>query len=280
MGILLVSYDMFFKILSSIFLLCPLFVFAEPSPMPKLNSARLLLSKVRGGDYAHAGDKQATEMVLERLLQIAREVRGGKALDIGSGFGGTADDIYHFGFHDIYGIDIDKAAIAYSQARYPHITFIQADAKEIATVFSPNLFSLVSLFNVCYAIENKQALLEQTYAVTRPGGILVLFDYTSKEGTLPLKDFAGKEMHPMVLSSLQKQLASSSWNILEMTDLSHEYIEWYEQFLDKLSAEHAVLSKEFSEEDIMRVTAMFATMLEWLKGGSLGGAVIYAQKPK
>lgn len=269
---------MFIKIFMCLLMLCPLIVCGDSLPIPKLNSARLLLSKVRGGDYLHPGDKEAVDMIIQKLLQIAPEISEEAVLDIGSGLGGTANDIYHLGLQNICGIDIDEAAISYSQVRYPHIKFIHANANAIANLFVQNEFSLITLFNVMYAIEDKPTLLNQIHAITKRGGILVLFDYTSKKGAFPLKDFSGKTIYPLALDVLPDQLKSSGWEILEVTDLSSKYIEWYEHLLNKISQEHEMLAQDFSDEDIARVVVTFHTMLQWLKDSTLGGAVIYAQK--
>lgn len=269
---------MFMKIFICLFIVCPLIACADSLPVPKLNSARSLLSTVRGGDYIHAGDKEAIEIVIQRLLEIAPEIMKGCVLDIGSGLGGTANDMYDVGFQKIYGIDIDQAAVSYAQIRYPHIKFINANANEISDLFFQNEFSLVTLFNVIYAIEDKETLLNQIYSVTKPGGVLVLFDYTSKDGEFPFQDLSGKVMYPIALNSIQDQLKSSCWEILEVTDLSSQYIDWYKNLLIKISQEHEKLVQVFSEEDISRVTTTFNILLDWLKDFSLGGVVIYAQK--
>ncbi len=84
--------------------------FLWPSSKPvvsNLNQARLMLSELRGGDFTHAGDREAVDMVITKIKQEASEVLNGNCLDVGCGFGGTADYLVKNGFKHVWGIDID-----------------------------------------------------------------------------------------------------------------------------------------------------------------------------
>lgn len=72
--------------------------FSNPLPMEKMNTARLLLANLRGGDYAHPGDKDAIDMVIRKVLELSPDIQKGICLDIGSGLGGTANYMYESGF--------------------------------------------------------------------------------------------------------------------------------------------------------------------------------------
>ena len=46
------------------------FLFApSKAKFPKLNQARLILSELRGGDFAHPGDREAVDMVMTKIKQ-------------------------------------------------------------------------------------------------------------------------------------------------------------------------------------------------------------------
>lgn len=64
-----------------------------------LNSSRLLLSRVRGGDYAHAGDRKAIDIVLEKVLSLEPDLKSKAVLDVGCGCGGTAQYCMKQVFH-------------------------------------------------------------------------------------------------------------------------------------------------------------------------------------
>ncbi len=255
----------------------PWFSFAD-SPPPKINTARVLLSKLRGGDYAHAGDREAIDLVIQKAIKLSPEIIQGNSLDVGSGFGGTANDLYAYGFHHIYGIDIDEAAVAYAQKNYPRVNFLTSDAKNVTAVFEPKFFSFIYLFNVMYAIEDKKGTLQSLNTVAKPGAILAVFDYSDKGKGFPLMDLAGKPIYPIVTTTFQSDLIDAGWEVLEIMDLSDAYITWYENLLNTLSKEKDVLARDFSKEDIDKVEMIFGTMLKWLQDGSLGGSLIFAEK--
>ena len=61
----------------------------QTEKIPAPNSACLLLAELRRGDYAHAGDAEAIELVIEKLLRLNPQIKSGRVLDVASGFGGT-----------------------------------------------------------------------------------------------------------------------------------------------------------------------------------------------
>jgi ubiquinone/menaquinone biosynthesis C-methylase UbiE len=245
----------------------------------KINSARVLLTHLREGDYAHAGDKEAIHMVVRRVLKLAPDIQNGPCLDVGSGFGGTADYLYRLKFHSIYGIDIDEAAVEYAKKRYQEVQFFAANADQISDVFEPHFFSFIYFFNVLYAIQDKKMILEQCFQVAKPGAILALFDYTTKQPAFHLEDLAGKPMYPIVLNQLAKDLEAIGWEIVDITDLSAHFLIWYQTLLTKMEQEQSALSDRFSQGDILKVKTTFSMIFEWLQTSLLGGAVVYARKP-
>lgn len=253
-------------------------MFSSGHSSPKINTARMLLAELRGGDYAHAGDREAVHMVAEKAIQLSPDIQKGRTLDVGSGYGGTANDFYHLGFKKIWGIDMDVAAVHYATMKYPEIKFFAAEANEIPNLFEPHFFSFIYLFNVFYAIEDKLTLLKKLSIVAEKGAILTLFDYTAEEKSLSMKDLAGKPMYPIILSEIKEDLKKSGWEVLEVVDLSNEYLFWYQSLLDKLAEERGRLTQKFSEADIVRVENTFTLLRSWLENMTLGGVVIYAKK--
>lgn len=253
---------------------------AVSSSHPKLNSSRLLLSQLRGGDYAHAGDIEAIEIVLEKVLSLAPQVKNEAALDVGCGFGGTANYLYQHGFKNVHGMDLDQAAVYYAKDKYPSIDFKAADALNIDTIYSPHQFSFLYLFNVIYAIQDKALLLKKLANIAKPGSLLVIFDYAQGKNLLEksMKDLAGESMYPIQMNSLQKELRNAGWKIVEITDMTSHYIIWYKRLLEKLSAQSPLLKKDFSAEDLSKVEKTFTFLLNQLEQGNLESVIIYARK--
>ena len=245
---------------------------------PPLNEARLLLGHLRGGDYAHAGDEEAIDLVISKVLELSPQTLQGPCLDVGSGFGGTASYLHRLHFSSTFGIDLDEAAVRYAQEHYPQITFTNGNAHQVTEFFDPDYFSFIYLFNVLYAVEDKPSLLKKLSKVAQPGALLAIFDYTTTQADLQLNDLAGKPMYPIVVSELKSVLKETGWELIEITDLSPSFLTWYRILLKKLEAESPLLSIRFSESSLTKVRTTFRTIENWLSSSLLGGVVIYAKR--
>ena len=73
---------------------------------------KYLLTEIRQGDYTHAGDEEAIEMMLPFISSKD------SLLDIGSGLGGTAEYIRQRKGCNIVGIDKDIKAIRYAKNNF------------------------------------------------------------------------------------------------------------------------------------------------------------------
>lgn len=248
------------------------------TPTPPLNQARLLLSQLRGGDFTHAGDKEAVDMVIAKLKQEHPEVLKGNCLDVGCGFGGTADYLIKQGAKHVWGIDVDKAVIGYAKSKYKGVEFLTLDATSVSTHFKRGFFSFIYLFNVLYAIEDKASVLKQLAEVASPGAILMIFDYSATDDSEPILDLAGNPMRPINTAEIRQQLQESGWEVLEVRDLSNNFITWYEQLLHKLEEKKQELKGHFLEKDIAKFSATYLHILHQLHHETLGGLMIYAKR--
>jgi len=149
----------------------------------------VLLSRLRGGDYAHAGDREAIDIVLEKILSLEPALKSKAVLDVGCGCGGTAQYLYKAGFSHVKGIDLDLAAISYAQRTYPALSFTAADALMIDKIYQPSYFSFIYMFNALYAFQDKLSLLTQLSTIAKSDCLLAIFDYTEKKSSpnSPLK---------------------------------------------------------------------------------------------
>ncbi len=253
----------------------------------KRNESRNILTKLRGGDYAHVGDIEAMNLTLSKLENHKDITQEGNILDLGSGYGGTADYFFKHGYKRIWGIDYDKNAVDYSSSHYKHIKFFHLDPKDLTKKFRKDFFSLVYMFNVAYAISNKELLVQNITKTSKQGAILAVFDYTKLKEHVPsskkdkpeiMKDFASNLMHPLEVKNFTSILEKNGWKILEVTDLTKEYINWYEGFLQKTISQKSELLKSHKEKDIEKAANLFNRILFNLKNETLGGCLILAEK--
>lgn len=283
-----------FLLFSIIFAAAVIYWKYSKKPQPQLNPGRVLLTKIREGDYAHAGDKEAIDLVLARVTHYLRQKNGlqeaestpknlyknTKTLDVGCGFGGTADYLYEKGFHHIWGFDVDKEAIEYASYAHPNVNFKVEDVKDVAHKFEKNSFSLIYLFNTFYAFADQAQSLKDLAEVAEPGAILVIFDYSHLKPEQPhgLKDLTGSPMHPIAIGSLHEWLNQAGWEVLEEMDLSQHFIRWYWALLNKLELRETTFLKQFSEETINKFYKVYADILKELNDQVIGGMVVYARK--
>ena len=255
------------------------FLFApSKAKFPKLNQTRLMLSELRGGDFTHPGDREAVDMVMTKIKQENPDIILGNCLDVGCGFGGTADYLVKNGFKHVWAVDIDPAVIEYAKSKYKEVNFQAADAASVSMKFERNFFSFVYLYNVLYAIEDKVAVLRQLARVSKPGAILMIFDYSVEKTTEPLLDLAGKVMLPIQTKKIKQQLYESGWEVLEVRDLSETFAVWYEQLLQKLEDKKKEIKGHFLEKDIAKFSAAYIHILHQLRHKTLGGVLIYAKR--
>lgn len=245
-----------------------------------INQSRLLLKKLRGGDYAHIGGVAVVDMIMERALAFKPSLKEEKILDVGSGLGGTANYLFDKGYQKIWGIDVDDEAVRYASEEYPNVSFKTVDALQARSAFSANNFDFLYLFNVAYAIEGKELLFKELAKICAPGGILVVFDFVQSDrgNHLRMNDLANQTMQPIKLHLLRKILKKTGWKIVKEDDLSSESIDWYKKDLVTLTSLKSKLLKEFPQSAVIRTERIFSSILKALENKTLNSVVIYAQK--
>jgi len=244
-----------------------------------VNQSRLLVTRLRDKDDVDVGSGEAVDTIINHVLAVDPSLKKGAVLDVGSGFGGKTDYLHRAGFTHVQGVDLDETAVAYAQAKYPHLHFQVGNALHVDQMYAPQSFSFLHVFHVSYAIQEKALLLQRLATIAKPGGILVLFDYA--EGKTPFadatQDLAGKPMYPIQVPHIQKDLKAAGWKVMEITDITPLFVTVYREAVNKLAAQLPVLRKEFSAQAIQRVQDTFSVLATRLEKGDLGGVIIYAQ---
>ncbi|MEM9242862.1 MAG: methyltransferase domain-containing protein [Pseudomonadota bacterium] len=241
-------------------------------------TGKKLLSLLRGGDYAHAGEEEAIDLCMRRFPKhTACEL-----LDVGCGLGKTADYIQSHGYGEVTGVDIEKESIAYAQSHYAP-KFLTMDVADIKEKIEQK-FDIITLFNSLYAFSNQEKALTDIYSITKTGGSIMIFEYTNLcEGKNPFYQQEDKSkgilpFYPLNLTPIKKSMENIGWQSIEIIDVSDKYQVWYINLLKKLLTAHQQVIAQFDTAYFTSAYLLYSKMLSEILRGTLGGAIIYASK--
>lgn len=256
--------------------------------MKKSNNPRLLIAKLRKGDYAHAGEEEAIDIVTSDIKELISKSSSNndkkeiklKAIDIGCGLGGTANYFKNRTGYDVYGVDIDQAVIQHARDKYKNIKFFNCNVLDVKNELCDERFDLVYMFNSFYAFENQLEALKVLADITKQNGLLVIFDYSIEieDESFNLLDLAGRKMHPIYTGSIENTLNSSGWKLIRVVNLHEKFEDWYSSVVDRLHKNKIELLNEFTEESYAIVEKTFIKILDNIKNKILSGSIVYASK--
>lgn len=236
--------------------------------MTDANSCEIkkVLGFVRGDDFAHAGEKEAIDLVFHDIAKKEDQL----LLDVGCGLGGTANYIEKQGFGKVIGIDIDQDTINYAKKTYPHIDFLLSDVASVSQVLHDK-FDIIYMFNAFYAFLDHKAALEELKKLAKPHCQLIIFDYVK------LGAFAKRVVvhNPITLEKFAKDLNASGWRLINSVFLDTQYQKWYYRFLRKIIAKKKEIIAQFGSSAYDYVFKTYSELLADIENKQLGGAVFY-----
>jgi SAM-dependent methyltransferase len=238
-------------------------------------TGKKILSLLREGDYAHAGEEEAIELTLAGLSPSPDR----RVLDIGCGLGGTVEYMGRVGFGIITGIDIDPDTIAYAANRYPRHTFVCGPAGEASRYLQPG-FSLTVLFNALYTFPDQVAALQEAHTLSVQGGELRIFDYTARFATPQVTAFCDRygrgRWRPILLDRADEMLQTAGWTLQAINDLSPRYETWYGDLVNKIQAKRGEIVSLHGERWFEYALKRYQDLLDVMKEGIIGGAIVTA----
>jgi SAM-dependent methyltransferase len=134
-----------------------------------------ILSLVRDGDYAHAGEEEAIELAMAPIAKRPGQV----IVDAGCGRGGTAHYIQTKGWGRVIGFDIEPSSIAAARKAYPDIEFHVCDVCEAARTLDA-MADVVCMFNAYYCFPDQARALQSLRHISRRTTRLVIFDHVNR----------------------------------------------------------------------------------------------------
>ncbi len=242
-------------------------------------TGKQLVSFLRQGDFAHAGEEKAIDLVMEKF----RKDTGQQILDAGCGLGGTASYIQKQGWGTVSGIDIEGESIKYATQHYPSIKFHTADVAHTDELFANSTFDIICLFNSFYAFNDQHTALLALSKIAKTASDLVIFDYSimsltennpfyrdSSENQTPFK--------PVIINSCEHLLKSTQWKLNTLIDVTENYLHWYEELINKLKSHKNNITTQFGKNAYAGAYTTYSEIYNALAKKELGGIIIYAEK--
>jgi len=239
-------------------------------------TGKQLLARIRGSDYAHAGEEEAIELAFRPVPRRPNQL----LLDVGCGLGGTAKYVQDHGWGTVVGIDLEPDSIARARQAYPRIEFHACDVVQAGSVIG-HKHDLIYLFNSFYAFADQPRALASLAQLAKPSGQLVLFDYADRGGydSNPLMcDGEPFIPHPVRLSLVGDILQRAGWQLTEVEDLTAAYDRWYDSLLQRMDGKRDQVVDVVGAEGFNFVRSMYAGLLSTIRDGRLGGAIVRARR--
>jgi SAM-dependent methyltransferase len=245
----------------------------RPTAMNNATGKRLL-ALVRDGDYAHPGEEEANHLLFAGLTRDP----GRRVLDAGCGGAGTAAWVQAHGLGAVTGIDIDPETARLARERHPEVTVVEGDLQRAGeTLTGP--FGLIYAMTALYAAPDQTAVFRELGALAAPGAELRLLEYADPHGRFAGEtggDLSRGWWRPLRPRRLPALLVSAGWTAVEVRDLHPEFVYWYRELCGRIAAKRDEISRAFGDEWYAFVAREYATILEMVRSGVLGGVLARA----
>ena len=238
-----------------------------------------LVSYLREGDFAHAGEEEAIRLVMQGSLKYS----GQKILDVGCGLGGTADFIQSEGWGIVTGIDIEEKSILYAKEHYPDVLFHNIDVLDVDRFFLHKNFDLICCFNSFYAFSDQEKALSALHSISHNKTQLIIFDYSIKSKFGKNKFYREDSrlqgpFKPVITDNIEERLNSCGWGLKNIVDISTNYIRWYKDLVTKLKENKQQIISKFSQSAYLKAHSTYSNLYAGLLNQDLGGTIVYSEK--
>ena len=121
-----------------------------------------------------AGNGASGEKLTDVFVRLVQQIDGVRSIcDLGCGNGHIAGRLASHGYQ-VTGIDASRSGIRIAQRAYPHVNFVEALIDRDLIERTPNQFDLVMSSDVIEHLYRPSDLLEAAFALTKPGGHILL----------------------------------------------------------------------------------------------------------
>ncbi len=250
-------------------------LFKESTSMPVLMRSfkgKSILSFVRSGNHAHAGEEEAIIRVFHGIEKNpARQI-----LDVGSGRGGTAKFIQDHSWGVVTGIDIEPESVEFASKIYPDIRFYCSDVVDIDKILLEK-FDLICMFNAFYEFSDQEAALRALRKVSHDKTTLIIFDYidlSAGNSSLIVRNDRTRTTSPIELSNFNEISLKTGWFKETCEDLCEEYKIWYQTLLEKIEKNKDRIIENFGKDGYRSAQKRYSDLLRAVNEGEISGGII------
>ncbi len=249
--------------------------FQPPNFRMNSSQGKQILSLIRSGDFAHAGEAEAVSMVLKGLPYSTQNI----SIDVGCGLGGTCELIQQAVGGQVIGVDTDSETITYAHSEYPKCEFILGSATELSQYSIPPV-NIITMFNTFYTFSPQDKALREAYLVSQKGAQLRIFDYSGLSTDARMKEFAStysrSSWYPIETDTVEQRLRATGWIMTNMTDVTDHYLRWYEDLHQKIVSNQKSISATNSDDWYKYALSRYTILLDTLKAKIIGGVIVEA----
>jgi SAM-dependent methyltransferase len=231
-----------------------------------------ILSLVRDGDYAHAGEEEAIDLSMSGVEKDARRV----ILDAGCGRGGTADYLRKNGWGRVVGIDIEAESVRAARQNYRDVRFLVCDVCDVDRCVDERP-DIVCMFNAYYCFKDQSKALGALHRIAQPDTRMIIFDHVDRGGYQddPLID-AGEPFlpNPLRLSEVRESMASAGWQAPDIVEIHDAYIGWYEGLVARIERARGKITDVAGQRGYEHVRGLYQGLLNAALQKRLGAAII------
>lgn len=236
-----------------------------------------LVSFLRKGDYAHAGEEEAIRYAMEPIPKDPKQT----ILDIGCGLGGTAHFLQQHGWGTVSGFDIETESIEHAKKHYPKCTFYIANLLQADTL-PKQAYDILCLFNVFYGISSHKEALNNFTKLAHTKTQLILFDYASHFPAKELSQQFGRDdtlpFNSIPLDSIEDLLKQTDWHLIKLVDQTSQFCLWYQDLVSRLLFQKNTIINKFGQLAYNRAYQTYTAFVKGFDQGLLNGVTLYARK--
>lgn len=230
-----------------------------------------ILAWLREGDYAHPGEREALEKILQ-LCPVELDPAKTSVLDAGCGRGGTAQFFHQQGFASCAGFDMDADSIAYAQRTYPGVDFRVGLYEQCASLFAGQRFDLLVSVCVLYLVDGPQRVqwLNQLRQLASAGAWLAVFDYAPGN-----RDLVGERdgWIPLQPQAFAEQAEQAGWQVQRHEDIGADFQRWYGVLTTKVRRNANRIVRDYGHEWLATLNSTYGNQHLALRRAALSGGV-------